>query len=110
MTYDFIFVLRSDDYHPVFNRLGSNEVAIKEILFLDDSARFVTIDADITQEGTGNLCTFTTAVESENSPDGWFNAARSYSRLRDLNYEVLLAEIKEPEAIPVAEESPVIAK
>jgi hypothetical protein len=103
MLYDFKFVLRSDDYHPVFLRIGNNATTIKEILYLDDSATFLLINGDITSEGTGNLCLFTARITSDN-PTSWLNAARTYASLRHLDAEVSITEYKEPEIIEQAEE------
>jgi hypothetical protein len=110
--YDFSFVIRSDDYYPAAISARDTGDAVKTVLLLDNSARFDRITADLTEQGTGNLCTFNTVIEAETKPDTWIKAARDYARLRDLNYEIVFQEIKEPEPdIPVSEihelESPI---
>ncbi|MDR2115383.1 MAG: hypothetical protein LBP87_03270 [Planctomycetaceae bacterium] len=92
MKYDLIFVLRSDDYHPVHTRLGSNELTIQEILYLDDSAQFISVAVDVTPEGTGNLSKFTATIESNDVPTSWFTSAKQYAQLRDIAFEVTLNE------------------
>ena len=98
MKYEFNFVLRSDDFHPVNLRLGNNEAVIKEVLYLDSSAHFVDIDGTIAPEGTGNVCTFTSKIESEN-PVTWFSAAQTYAELRHLEADVSMAEYREHEIV-----------
>jgi hypothetical protein len=102
MEYDFKFVLRSDDYHPVLIRLRDTVSAIVEILYLDDAARFLSVSVDASPEGTGNLCLFAAKIESDN-PASWLNAAQTYASLRYLEEEVSIAEYKEPEIVEEAE-------
>jgi hypothetical protein len=104
MEYNFSFVLRSDDYYPVYQRVGHVQEAIQEILLLDNSATFSGITSDITEEGTGNLCTFTATVQADSLPSRWLIAAETYTALRDLDFVVSLVEVKElevePEVVP----------
>jgi hypothetical protein len=102
MEYEFKFVLRSDDYHPVSIRYNNDIIVATEVLYLDSTSRFISITGDITPEDTGNVCLFTARIESEN-PSSWLNAAQTYAGLRYLEAEISMNEYKEPKVEDVAE-------
>jgi hypothetical protein len=106
MEYNFSFVLRSDDYYPVYQRVGRVQETIQEILLLDDSSFFRTINVDAEPEGTGNFVHVNSVIESE-TPGQWLTSAQRYVNLRDMDIEVTMTEVKEPEVqeLPI-EESP----
>jgi hypothetical protein len=104
--YTFNYAIRSDDYHPVFNRQNNFDKTIQEILHLDDSVSLGFTSSEITEEGTGNLCTFTSRLFAEERPNDLFNSATNYVKLRDIDFEVTLEEYVEPE--PVIEETIIV--
>jgi hypothetical protein len=109
MEYNFSFVLRSDDYYPVYQRVGHIQEAIQEILLLDDSSFFRAINVDAEPEGTGNLVRVNSVIESE-TPAQWLTSAQRYVSLRDMDIEVTMTEVKEPEVQELlVEESPEVA-
>jgi len=111
MKYNFDFVLRSDDFVPVYNRLNDVIAAVKEILFLDGSAVIQNYGgSEFEPEGTGNLCRIKSEIESDD-PSHWLNAAVQYATLRDLDVIGIKCEqYKEPviEIVPEIEELEVI--
>jgi hypothetical protein len=102
VNFTFSYVIRSDDYYPVFERQCSREQTVKEIFNLDNSAQFGITEVELNEEGTGNLCTFVSHITAAKRPDTWFSAAATYARLRDIDYTVTLLEHVEEE-IPEVE-------
>jgi hypothetical protein len=100
MRYYFSYVIRSDDYYPVYNRQSGFEQTVREIFHLDASARIEGTTAEKTPEGTGNLCTFVSEITAGERPDSWLAAAVNYAKLRDIDFEVTLTEYVEPEPEP----------
>jgi hypothetical protein len=104
MEYDFNFILRSDDYHPVSIRLYNDIAVAIEVMYLDNTSKFLSCSGNVTPEGTGNVCTFTARIESDN-PSSWLALAQNYARLRYLEGDVSIVEHKEPESLPIEEET-----
>jgi hypothetical protein len=103
--YDFSYVIRSDDYYPVFNRRGDFDQTVQEIFNLGDSVQLGVTASVLTEEGTGNVCTFTSRVAAEVKPDVLLIAAINYAKLRDIDFEVTLTEYVEPEPEPEIEQN-----